>query len=323
MATDGNGDLYVGGSYEGTMAKNGWSITANKGGADLFFIKEGSTPSNQWAATGGSNSADSLQGMDVSSRGELVFTSFFLDGTFSAGTKSTTGASSGWISTIDADMMLGGLTSTGGWSWLDVTSSAALDIGWDVAYNASDIAAGIGSYAGPQGSDTITKGTTSITTAGGWDNFVWAIDPSMKADTDNDGVPDVSDNCPNISNPLQGNTDGDSQGDECDSDDDNDGITDNSPDECPREVLPTGAQRRISMTRPIRPIGTVTAAKTMLKTPTWTTTASKTAWICVLAPAISLHARHGCPMKSPMWTATVAAMPMRTLTTTATDSKTK
>ncbi|MGB0594360.1 MAG: thrombospondin type 3 repeat-containing protein [Poseidonia sp.] len=234
LATDGNGDLYVGGSYEGTMAKNGWSITANKGGADLFFIKEGTTPSNQWAATGGSNSADSLQGMDVSSRGELVFTSFFLDGTFSAGTKSTTGTSSGWISTIDADMMLGGLTSTGGWSWLDVTASAALEIGWDVAYNASDIAAGIGSYAGPQGSDTITKGTTSVTTAGGWDNFVWAIDPSMKADTDNDGVPDVSDNCPNTSNPLQGNTDGDAQGDACDSDDDNDGITDNSPDDCPR-----------------------------------------------------------------------------------------
>ena len=234
LAVDGNGDLYAGGSYEGTMSKNGWSITANKGGADLFFIKEGTTSSNQWAATGGSNSADSLQGMDVNSKGELVFTAFFLDGTFSAGTKSTTGTSSGWVSTIDADMMLGGLTSTGGWSWLDVTASAALEIGWDVAYNASDFAAGIGSFAGPQGSDTITKGTDSVTTTGGWDNFVWTIDPSMKADTDNDGVPDVSDNCPNTSNPLQGNTDGDAQGDACDSDDDNDGITDNSPDDCPR-----------------------------------------------------------------------------------------
>ncbi|DAC55634.1 MAG TPA: hypothetical protein D7I11_02735, partial [Candidatus Poseidoniales archaeon] len=39
----------------------------------------------------------------------------------------------------------------------------------------------------------------------------------MKADTDNDGVPDVSDNCPSVSNPLQGNTDGDAQGDACDS----------------------------------------------------------------------------------------------------------
>ena len=234
LAMDGNGDLYAGGSYEGTMAKNGWSITANKGGADLFFIKEGSTPSNQWAATGGSNSADSVQGMDVSSNGELVFTSFFLDGTFSAGTKSTTGKSSGWISTLDADAMVGGLTSSGGWSWLDVTDSDALEIGWDIAYNSSDVAAVIGSYAGPSGSNTITKGTNSVSSTGGWDNFVWALDPSMKADSDNDGVPDVSDNCPNDVNPLQENTDGDAQGDACDSDDDNDGITDNSPDDCPR-----------------------------------------------------------------------------------------
>ena len=234
LAVDANGDLYAGGSFEGTMAKNGWSITANKGGSDLFFIKEGTTPSNQWAATGGSNSADSLQAMDVSSAGELVFTAFFLDGTFSAGTKSTTGTSSNWIATLDADVMLGGLTNTGGWSWLDVTGSAALEVGWDIAFNGSDVAAAVGSYAGPAGSDTITKGTDSVTTAGGWDLFVWALDPSMKADSDNDGVPDVSDNCPNDSNPLQGNTDGDAQGDACDSDDDNDGITDNSPDDCPR-----------------------------------------------------------------------------------------
>lgn len=234
LAVDGNGDLYAGGSYEGTMAKNGWSITANKGGADLFFIKEGSTSSNQWAATGGSNTADTLRAMDVNSKGELIFASFFLDGTFSAGTKSTTGTSSAWLSTLDADAMVGGLTNTGGWSWLDVTASSALEVGWDVAYNSSDVAAVIGSFVGPAGSDTITKGTDSVTTTGGWDNFVWVIDPSMKADTDNDGVPDVSDNCPNVSNPLQGNTDGDTQGDACDSDDDNDGITDNSPDDCPR-----------------------------------------------------------------------------------------
>ena len=234
LAVDGNGDLYAGGSYEGTMAKNGWSITANKGGADLFFIKEGSTSSNQWAATGGSNTADTLTAMDVNSKGELIFSSFFLDGTFSAGTKSTTGTSSAWLSTLDADAMVGGLTNTGGWSWLDVTASSALEVGWDVAYNSSDVAAVIGSFIGPAGSDTITKGTDSVTTTGGWDNFVWVIDPSMKADTDNDGVPDVSDNCPNVSNPLQGNTDGDTQGDACDSDDDNDGITDNSPDDCPR-----------------------------------------------------------------------------------------
>ena len=233
MALDAYGDLYVGGSFEGTMSKNGWSITANKGGADIFIIKEGTTSSNQWAVIGGSNAADSLQGMEVTSKREIIFTTVFASSTFTGGTKGVTPTSSSWAN-IDADALMGGLTSTGGWSWLDVTASDALELGWGLAINSSDIAAVVGSFAGPSGSDTITKGTNSVTTTGGWDNFVWAIDPSMKADKDNDGVPDLSDNCPDDSNPLQGNTDGDAQGDACDFDDDNDGITDNSPDNCAR-----------------------------------------------------------------------------------------
>ncbi|MAH41957.1 MAG: hypothetical protein CMO41_06910 [Verrucomicrobiales bacterium] len=233
MAVDNAGDLYVGGSFEGTMAKNGWSITANKGGADLFFIKEGTTSNNRWAAIGGSNAADSLSGMEVTSRGELIFTTFFASSTFTGGTKGATPTTSSWA-TINADALMGGLTNTGGWSWLDVTASNALELGWGIAVNSSDIAAVMGSYAGPSGSNTITKGTNSVSSTGGWDNFVWALDPSMKADSDNDGVPDVSDNCPNDVNPLQGNTDGDAKGDACDPDDDNDGITDNAPDNCPR-----------------------------------------------------------------------------------------
>ena len=38
----------------------------------------------------------------------------------------------------------------------------------------------------------------------------------IAADSDNDGVPDVSDNCPNIFNPAQTDTDGDGKGDLCD-----------------------------------------------------------------------------------------------------------
>jgi len=51
-------------------------------------------------------------------------------------------------------------------------------------------------------------------------------------DTDGDGVPDASDNCPNIDNPGQENFDGDQYGDACDDDDDDDGIPDVS-DPCP------------------------------------------------------------------------------------------
>ena len=45
-------------------------------------------------------------------------------------------------------------------------------------------------------------------------------------DSDGDGVPDTTDNCPDDDNPGQTDTDQDGQGDACDSDDDDDGLTD-------------------------------------------------------------------------------------------------
>ncbi len=55
-----------------------------------------------------------------------------------------------------------------------------------------------------------------------------AIPNTTDADDDNDGVTDVSDNCPTTygASPDQTNTDGDSEGDVCDLDDDNDGVPD-------------------------------------------------------------------------------------------------
>jgi hypothetical protein len=50
-------------------------------------------------------------------------------------------------------------------------------------------------------------------------------------DSDRDGVPDASDNCPATANSDQTNSDGDPQGDACDADDDNDTVGDSS-DNC-------------------------------------------------------------------------------------------
>jgi hypothetical protein len=63
-----------------------------------------------------------------------------------------------------------------------------------------------------------------------------APDASVITDRDQDGIPDVSDNCPDVANPDQGNEDGDRFGDACDpcptvasdtpSDPDGDGVAD-------------------------------------------------------------------------------------------------
>jgi PKD repeat protein len=72
--------------------------------------------------------------------------------------------------------------------------------------------------------DTCAQSDTAMVT-------ITATEP----DSDGDGIPNSTDNCVNVSNASQADTDNDGQGDACDSDDDGDSIPDTN-DNCPTIV---------------------------------------------------------------------------------------
>ena len=67
-----------------------------------------------------------------------------------------------------------------------------------------------------------------------------AESPTPDPDTDEDGIPDASDNCPSVANSDQADTNGKGRGDACDPDDDNDNINDKE-DNCPSVANPDQA----------------------------------------------------------------------------------
>jgi hypothetical protein len=63
---------------------------------------------------------------------------------------------------------------------------------------------------------TNTNTTGAKLAAGASSSYAVTVSAPAVTDTDGDGIPDSSDNCPTVSNPNQANADGDSLGDACD-----------------------------------------------------------------------------------------------------------
>jgi len=108
--------------------------------------------------------------------------------------------------------------STNGSTWTTVWENEAeiADLAWaHMDVNISSVASG---------RSTVYVRFTMGTTDGGWRYCGWNVDDfqitayecNLAVDSDGDGIPDLSDNCPSVYNPTQADADGDAVGDACD-----------------------------------------------------------------------------------------------------------
>ena len=217
------GDIYVTGVFTGTINLGNQktvSSSSNQDG-DIFVLKLSPQTGFDWITSAGSSALEWGYSIAASDSGDIV-----IGGTYS-GTVSFGG--NYMTSNGNQDVFMAQLDSSGNWDWVETIGGTSDDLFGAVATNMSGNYSATGSFQ-----SSITKGTKSITSSAGLDLFVWVVDPANNADADNDGVNDLVDNCPNVNNPLQIDSDLDGDGDACDYDDDNDGITDNAGDDCPR-----------------------------------------------------------------------------------------
>ena len=80
------------------------------------------------------------------------------------------------------------LDGNGDWDWVENLGSSSDDLFADITLNYTDIPTAFGSFQA-----TINKGTQSVTSSAGLDLVIWSLDPINNADSDNDGVNDLTD----------------------------------------------------------------------------------------------------------------------------------
>ena len=220
MALDASDHLYISGIFTGTANGPGFSLTST-GGTDVFVVKVSSSGSYLWADSAGTTNDDSVEDIIALDSDDIFITGSF-NPRMDIGTDlvNTAGYKDGYIARISSD---------GDWDWIESIGGSDYDYSMSMAASDQGRIASTGGFAA-----SVTKGSTTISSTASLDLFVWEVDPLLNKDSDDDGVIDLEDNCPDVINEEQTDSDLDGFGDECDNDDDNDGITDNSGDDCPR-----------------------------------------------------------------------------------------
>lgn len=201
------------------------SVTGNDqiggliGGGGNFYGNSSLTTSYSAARVTGSTSVGGL----VGGGGFDIVNSYAIGAVSGESFVGGIGASGGNVSSsyaagpVTGGSNVGGLLGRGG---AFVTNSY-----WDIqATGQSTSEGGIGETTAQLQSGALPTGfdpNVWKATSGQYPYLVWQMSPPSLNDTDGDGIPDSSDNCPGIANPDQSDLDGDGIGDPCDIGDNN------------------------------------------------------------------------------------------------------
>jgi len=219
---DNSNNLLMSGIYTGSI-NLGTQLTS-VGQTDAFVASMSSSGSWNWAESVGGSSYDTGSGVAFDPNTGYTILGLSSQSSFSFGSQSfsTRGLNDSVVVTFDSNgnsvsLFDAGSTDDDAVSGISLMSNGALVVA--------------GNYDGTIdfGTSSAQSQTTSVLMP-----YVWLTAAVAVLDADGDTIADDDDNCPDVANTGQENTDGDSEGDACDSDDDNDGITDNFPDNCPR-----------------------------------------------------------------------------------------
>jgi hypothetical protein len=158
VAVDPSGNVYVTGSFEGTVAFGGPALTS-AGASDAFVVSLTSAGAHRWSQRFGDSGID--QGIDVAvdPTGNVYLTGAF-SGTASFGGAALTSAGA-------SDAFVASLTTAGAHRWSAGFGAATDDSGNGVAVDSSGNVTATGSFQG-----TASFGGTVLISAGAGDIFV-------------------------------------------------------------------------------------------------------------------------------------------------------
>jgi hypothetical protein len=161
IALDSSGNAYVTGYFEDTAVFGATTLTS-AGQPDTYIAKVDSGGNFLWAKRAGGTSSDIGNGIAVDSSGNAYITGYFwATAVFGATTLTSAGQSDTYIAKVD---------SGGNFLWAKRAGGISIDEGKSITVDSIGNAYVTGSFNG-----TAVFGATTLTSAGGYDVFIWKV----------------------------------------------------------------------------------------------------------------------------------------------------